>query len=153
MKRTTLLLVIVSFIAVLFCGLWVRTVTGYHAEMEQRCQYYAEQAAGGLSSYEKFKGINDESYIGQYWSSVANFYAFKDTLYSLADNGGWNEALYNDCNVLYDHMLLAPEKVFAHMDDVLAALELLGKDYTSPDAGRAMNQLAYNLQHNTWKTE
>ena len=153
MKKTTILLVVVSFIAVFFCHLWVRAIIGHHTEMEQRCQYYAEQAAGGLSGYEKFKDINGESHIGQYWSSVANFYAFKDTLYSLADDGSWNEALYKECDVLYDHMLLAPEKVFAHMDDVLAALELLGKDYTSPDAGRAMNQLAYNLQYNTWKTE
>ena len=153
MKKSTVLIVAISLIAVLFCSLWVQAITGYRADMEQRCQYYAEQAAGGLSSYEKLKGVNDESYIGQYWGSVANFYAFKDTLYSLADSGSWNEALYKDCDVLYDHMLLAPEEVFAHMDEVLAALELLGKDYTSLDARRAMNQLAYNLQYDAWESE
>lgn len=147
MKKTTILLAAVSLIAVFFCGLWVRAITGYHAEMAQRCQYYAEQAAGGLSEYEKFKDINSESYIGQYWGSVASFYAFKDTLYSLADDGGWNEALYKDCNVLYDHMLLAPEEVFTHMDEVLAAMELLGKDFTAPEARQAISQLAYNLQY------
>ena len=152
MKKMSILLVMVSLVAVLFCCLWVRTITGYHTEIEQRCQYYAEQAAEGLSSYEKFKDINDESYIGQYWNSVANFYAFKDTLYSLIDTGGWNEALYNDCDILYDHMLLAPEEVFTHMDEVLAAMKALGKDYISPDARRAMNQLAYNLQYDAWET-
>ena len=152
MKKMPILLIVVSLVAVFFCCLWVRAITGYHAEMEQRCQYYAEQTAGGLSEYEKFKDINDESHIGQYWGSVAKFYAFKDTLYSLADNGSWNEALYNDCNVLYDHMLFAPEEVFAHMDEVLAAMELLGKDYTSPEARRAMNQLAYSMQYDTWET-
>ena len=50
-------------------------------------------------------------------------------------------------------MLLAPEEVLSHMDEVLAAMELLGEDYTSPEARRAMNQLAYNMQYDTWETE
>ena len=153
MKKTTILLVVVSLVAVFFCQLWARAITGYHAEMEQRCQRYAEDAARYLAVYEEFKDINGESEISQYWGSVARFYAFKDTLYSLPDNGGWYEALYKDCDVLYDHMVLAPEEVFAHMDEVLAALELLGKDYTSSDARRAMNQLAYNMQYDSWETE
>ena len=147
MKKTTILFTAVSLAAVFFCCLWLQEVSGHRAEMEQRCQRYAEQAAGHLAEYEAFKDINDERHIGQYWGSVSIFYAFMDTLQSLPDKGGWNEALYKDCNVLYDHMLLAPEEVFAHMEDVLAALKLLGKDYTSPDARRAMNQLAYHLQY------
>jgi len=147
MKILTVLLVIVSLLAVLFCHLWVKAVTGFYEEMEQQCQRYAEDAAGHLAVYEEFKDINGESEIGQYWGSVSIFYAFKDTLYSLPDNGGWNRALYKDCDVLYDHMLLAPEKVFARMDEVLAAMKLLGEDYASIEARQAMNQLAYNLQY------
>ena len=153
MKKMSILLVVVSLVAVIFCCLWVRAITGYHAETEQRCQRYAEDAAGHLAVYEELKDINDENFIGQYWGSVSRFYAFMDTLYSLADDGSWNEALYKECDVLYDHMLLAPEKVFAHMDEVLAVMELLGEDYTSFEARRAMNQLAYNLQYDTWETE
>ena len=153
MKRTTILLVIVSLLAVFFCCSWVRSITEHHTEMERRCQRYAEQAAGHLAEYEEFKDINDEKHIGQYWGSVSIFYAFMDTLQFLPDNGGWNEVLYKDCDVLYDHMLLAPEEVFAHMEDVLAALELLGEDYTSYEARRAMNRVAYNMQYDTWETE
>lgn len=153
MKKSTILLVVVSLVAVFFCHLWVREITKHHADMEQRCQYYAEQAAGYLATYEEFKDINDENYIGQYWGSVARFYAFIDTLYWISDDGEWNRVLYEDCDVLYDHMLLAPEEVFAHMDDVLAAMELIGEDYTSPEARRAMNRLAYNMRYDSWETE
>lgn len=153
MKKTTILLVVVSLVAIFFCRLCVREITEHHTEMEQRCQRYAEQAAGALVTYEEFKDINDENHISQYWHSVSIFYAFIDTLYSLSDDGDWNELLYKDCDVLYDHMLLAPEEVFAHMDDVLAAVELLSEDYTSPEARRAMNHLAYNMQYDTWETE
>ena len=153
MKKLSILLVIVSLIAICFCCLWVRAITGYHEDMKQRCQRYAEDSAGWLSEYEEVKDINDENFTGQYWGSVSRFYAFMDTLYSLSDSGSWNEALYKDCDVLYDHMVLAPEEVLSHMDEVLAAIELLGKDYTSPEARQAMNQLAYSLQYDTWEAE
>lgn len=149
----SILLVVTSLAAVYFCSLWVRAITGYHAEMEQRCQRYAEDAAGHLAVYEEFKDINGEKEISQYWGAVSRIYAFMDTLYSHSDSGSWNEALYKDCSVLYDHMLLDPEEVFLHMDEVLAALELLGEDYTSLEARRAMNRLAYSMQYDTWETE
>ena len=87
MKKMSILLVVVSLVAVFFCCLWVRAITGYHAETEQRCQRYAEDAAGHLAVYEERKDINDENFIGQYWGSVSRYYAFMDTLYSLSDSG------------------------------------------------------------------
>ena len=91
MKKTTVPLVAVSLLAIFFCHLWVREITEHQAEMERRCQRYAEDAAGHLVEYEAFKDRNDESHIGQYWGSVGIFYAFMDTLYSLPDNGGCYE--------------------------------------------------------------
>ena len=44
-------------------------------------------------------------------------------------------------------MRLAPDEVLAHMDDVLAAMELVGEDFTSPEARRALSELSYNLQY------
>ena len=143
MKKVVALLAVTTL---LFLGLWLHEITD-DSEAVELCQRYAEQAAGHLSGYEKFKDINDESFIGQYWGSVSIFYAFKETLYSLPDNGGWNEAMYKDCEVVYDHMLLAPDEVLAHMDDVLAAMELVGEDFTSPEARRALSELSYNLQY------
>ena len=139
--------IILAATTILFFGLWLQTVTRYAEENLALCQRYAEDAAGHLSNYVEFRDINDESYIGQYWGSVAIFYAFMDTLYSLPDSGGWNRVMYNCCDVLYDHMLLAPDEVFAHLDEVLAALELVGEDFTAFEARRAMNELSYNLQY------
>lgn len=131
---------------VLFCGLWIHEVTDY-SETEELCQYYAEQAAGHLYEYEKFKDINNENHIGQYWGSVSIFYAFKETLHTLPDDGGWNEIMYNNCDVVYDHMILAPEEILSHLDEVVAVLELVGEDYDSFEARSTMSELSYNLQY------
>jgi len=100
-----------------------------------------------LANYAEFKDINGESYIGQYWGSVSIFYAFKETLYLLPDDGGWNEARYKICDVLYDHMLLAPDEVISHLDEVLAALEPIGEDFTRHSAWGGLTELTYNLQY------
>ena len=47
-------------------------------------------------------------------------------------------------------MTLAPDRVLAHLDEALAALELARKDYDSPETRRALNQLSYDLQY-VWK--
>ena len=144
MKKAVIILAITTIF--FFCQ-WIGAIKEHYDRMEELCQRYAEDAAGHLANYVEFKDINDESYIGQYWGSVAVFYAFMDTLYMLPDSGGWNRAMYNNCDVLYDHMLLAPDEVLAHLDEVLAALELVGEDFTDFEARRAMNELSYNLQY------
>ena len=107
------IIAVLSVTTILFFGLWFREITD-DSETEELCQRYAEQVVGHLAEYEEFKDINDESHIGQYWGSVAIFYAFKETLYLLPDDGGWNEARYKTCDVLYDHMLLAPDEVIVN---------------------------------------
>ena len=92
MKKAVALLAVTTL---LFFGLLLHEITD-DSEAVELCQRYAEQAAGHLSGYEKFKDINDENFVGQYWGSVSIFYAFKETLYSLPENGGWNEAMYKD---------------------------------------------------------
>ena len=140
------IIAILSVTTILFFALWFHEITD-HSETEALCQRYAENAVGHLSEYEKFNDINDENYIGQYWGSVAIFYAFKETLYSLPDDGGWNEAMYKNCEVVYDHMLLAPDEILCHMDEVLVAMEPVGNDFDSPEAWDALNELSYNLQY------
>ena len=139
--------IILATTTILFFGMWLQAITDHAEDAYAQCQRYAEGAVGHLLEYEKYKDINDESYIGQYWGSVSIFYAFMDTLYSLPDDGGWNKAMYSCCDVLYDHMLLAPDEVLSHIDEVLAALELVGEDFTSFEARSAMSELSYNLQY------
>ena len=146
-KAIKLMVVILSVTTILFCWLWIRAVTGHYSEMEEICQRYAEQSVGSLADYADLKDINDENYIAQYWGSVARFYAFKESLYSLPDDGGWNEARYKTCDILYDHMLFAPNEVLSHLDEVLAALEPIGEDFTSHAAWGALSELTYNLQY------
>ena len=144
MKKAVIILAITT---VFFFCQWIGAIKEHYDRMEERCRCYAEDAAGHMANYVEFRDINDDSYIGQYWGSVAIFYAFMDTLLSLPDNGGWNKLMYDRCSVLYDHMLLAPDEVLAHLDEVLAAMELVGEDFTAPEARRAMNDLSYNLQY------
>jgi len=153
MKKTTVLtvlLVIAAFLAVCFCSLWLRELTDY-SDMEELCQYYASGAAGTLEEYAHMKEEFGQDHMSTYWYGVSRFYAFMDTLRVLPDPGGWNEAMYKACKVLYDHMLLDPDQVLAHMDEVLAVLELLGEDYTSPDARRALAQLSECMQYDLWE--
>jgi len=140
------IIAILSVTTILFLSLWLFEITDY-SEKTELCQRYAEETVGHLSEYGKFKDINDETYIGQYWGSVAIFYAFKETLYTLPDNGGWNEAMYKECEVIYDHMLLAPDEVIRHLDEVLIAMEPMGEDFDSFEARSALAKLSYNLQY------
>ena len=144
MKKVIAVLAVTT---ILFFGLWIRAVTDHYTKMEELCQSYAEQAVGHLAEYEKFKDINGESHIGQYWGSVSIFYTFKETLYLLPDNGGWNEARYKICDVVYDHMIFAPDEVISHLDEVLAALEPIGEDFTRHSAWGGLSELSYNLQY------
>lgn len=139
--------VLLSVTTILFFCLWLNTINQYAAERTKLCQRYAKDAAGSLEEYNEFKDINGKSYIGQYWGSVAVFYAFKDTLYSMPENGGRTEAKYKICDVIYSHMLLALDEVLSHLDEVLAALKLVGEDFDSLEAWRAMNEVSYSLQY------
>ncbi len=150
MRKTTMLLIVISLMAILFCGLWLHE-TADQSDMEQLCQYYAAGAAGTLQEYEQIKEDYGQDHMSTYWYGASRFYAFMDTLQFLPDPGGWNEALYKSCQIVYDHMLHAPDEVLEHMDEVLAAMELIGEDYTSSEARRALSQLSYNMQCDVWE--
>ena len=139
------IIAILAATTILFFGLWVHEITN-QSDAEQLCQHYASGAAGSLQSFEMSKELNEEPLMGNYWAGVSQFYAFMDTLHALPDDGGRNEATYNNCSVIYDHMILAPDEVLAHMDEVLAAMELVGEDFTSSEARQALSQLSYNFQ-------
>ena len=141
---------ILAVTTILFFHLWIDAVETFYEDKVENCQRHAEDAAAHLKGYASFKDVNGGDFIGQYWDAVARFYAFMDVLFVLPDDGGWNTAMYKDCQVIYDAMLLAPDRVLTHLDETLAALELAGKDYDSPETRRALNQLSYNLQY-VWK--
>ena len=147
MRKITVLLVIVSLLAVLFCSLWIHESKARLNDMEQLCQYHASGAAGTLQEFDWAQEQFGEQRMSTYWYAVSRFYAFKETLLCLPDSGGWNELLYNNCHLIYDLMLHEPEKVLEHLDELLAALELLSEDYDSSAARQAMNQLSYNMQY------
>lgn len=141
---------ILAVTTILFFSLWIDAVKAFYEDKVENCQRHAADAAAYLKGYANFKDVNGDDYIGQYWDAVARFYAFMDVLFVLSDDGSWNEDMYKDCQVIYDAMLLAPDRVLAHLNETLAALELVGKDYDSPEARRELNQLSYNLQY-VWK--
>lgn len=50
------------------------------------------------------------------------------------------------CNTLYGDMILNPEKVKAHISELLAALEYLAEDYDHPNGFNLINALNNKLR-------
>lgn len=134
----------------LFFSLWMYEITDL-SEREQLCQRYASQAAASFQNFEQSKQYNDEPLMGNYWAGVSEFYAFMDSLYILAeDDGNWNDSAYQNCKVIYEHMILAPDEVLDHMDALLDAMNTLDRDYSSSESWDALSELSYNFQY-MWK--
>ena len=92
--------------------------------MEQLCQINASQA---LVDFRQYKEMGAE---GDYWYGVSNYKAFMNTWLALA---GHSSAEYLWCNSVYGSMVLSPETVQAHIDELLIAMEIIGVDYTDPN--------------------
>lgn len=123
--------------AVTFAGFWICEKND-NSEIEQLCQINAAQA---LSDFRQHESSNS---LGDYWKGVANFKAFLNTWLTIE---GKSSAEYLWCNSVYGFMVLQPEKVQQHMDKVLEALELIGKNYTDPSGYHRIQELDNILKH------
>ena len=133
----------------LFAGLWFYESSDPFntARMEALCREQAESAAEAFQNYEKFREINQNE--GEYWGAVSRFYAFKELVLPLCGDR-WKESIYPDADGVYDFMIFRPELVQEHLEAVVDALEIVGEDWTAPEARRTLSQLSYDLQY-VWK--
>ena len=135
--KVTISIVALAMLAAVFCGLLLFEKND-HSEMEQLCQTNAAQA---LSDFRQYKETGAE---GNYWYGVSNFKAFMNTW--LAIKGG-SSAEYLWCNSVYGYMVLSPEEVQAHIDELLTAMEIIGADYTNPNGYLRICELNNQLLH------
>ena len=136
-KRFTAAIAVLTILAVLFCGLWLSEKNDL-SEMEYLCQSNATQA---LTDFVRYKETGSE---GNYWYGVSNYKAFMNTW--LAIEGG-SSAEYIWCNSVYGYMVLSPEEVQAHIDELLIAMEIIGTDYTNPNGYLRISELNNLLLH------
>ena len=136
-KRYTALVTVFALLAAVFCGLWLFEKNNL-SEMEQLCQINASQA---LVDFRQYKETRSE---GDYWYGVSNYKAFMNTWLAL---GGHSSAEYLWCNSVYGSMVLSPETVQTHIDELLIAMEIIGKDYADPNGYLRMSELNNLLQH------
>lgn len=136
-KRFAAAIVALAILAVAFGGLWLFEKND-HSEMEMLCQTNASQA---LSDFKQYKTTGAE---GDYWYGVSNYKAFMNTWLAIE---GQSSAEYSWCNSVYGSMVLMPEKVQVHIDELLAAMEIIGDDYTDPNGYIKISELNNLLRH------
>ena len=141
--------ILLACTTLLFAGLWLyESADPFDTQrMEELCQKEAESAAEAFQNYQQFREINRNE--GEYWGAVSRFYAFKEMVLTLYGNR-WKDSIYPDADGIYDFMIFRPELVQEHLEEVVAALEIVGEDWTAPEARRALSQLSYDLQY-VWK--
>lgn len=143
------LVILFACTTLLFAGLWLYE-SGDPIDtqrMEALCQEQAESAAEAFQNYQQFREINQNE--GEYWGAVSRFYAFKEMVLPLYGDA-WKESIYPDADGVYSFMIFRPELIQAHLEEVVDALEIVGEDWSAPEARRALSQLSYDLQY-VWK--
>ena len=99
----------------------------------KRCAY-SRQFAGN-------EGKKKQS--GQTLLCIAYFGLF---ILHLCLEDGASDTDYTWCNILYGDMILNPEKVKAHISELVDALEYLAEDYDHPNGFALINVLNNQLQ-------
>ena len=96
------------------------------------------------AGFVRFQTIQDSGAVGDYWYGVSNYKAFMNTWLALE---GGSSAEYVWCNSVYGYMVLSPEEVQAHIDELLIAMEIIGTDYTNPNGYLRICELNNQLLH------
>ena len=145
------LVILFACTTLLFAGLWLyESSDPFDTErMEELCREQAESAAEAFQGYEEFREINQNE--GQYWGAVSRFYTFKEMVLTLYGDA-WKESICPYADGIYDFLIFRPELIQSHLEEVVDALEIVGKDWTASEARRALSQLSYDLQY-VWKDD
>lgn len=137
MKKSTALILTFALLAAVFCGLWLRERND-RSELESLAQISAAQA---LQDFESFAASGSS---GDYLEGVANFKSFLHAWLMLSEE---TPAEYTWFNSVYGFMILHPEQVQSHMEELLVAMRLLGGDFADPNAALRISELNNLLLH------
>ncbi len=137
MKKTTALILALTVAAAVFCGLWLSEKND-RSELETLAQFSAAEA---LRCFEDYAAGGSE---GSYRDGTAKFRAFLHAWLALSEE---TPAEYTWFNSVYGFMILHPEQVQLYTEELLAAMRLLGADFTDPNAALRISELNNLLLH------
>ena len=138
MKKRTWITTAVILLLIVFCvSLW-QYKTFKNDKLEVMCKSSINAALEHFEEYETNKKEAD------YIAGVAEFRTYMTAYLCLED--GASDTDYTWCNILYGDMILNPEKVKAHISELVDALEYLAEDYDHPNGFNLINVLNNQLQ-------
>ena len=119
-----------------FCvSLW-QYKTFKNNKLEVMCKSSISDALEHFKEYETNR--KDADYI----AGVAEFRTYMTAYLCLKDVAGNTDYIW--CNILYGDMILNPEKIKEHIDELVEALECFSDDYDNPNGFNLIN--AFNNQ-------
>ena len=135
-KRTWITTAVILLLIVLCVSLW-QDKTFKNDKLEVMCKSSVNSA---LEHFEEFEIGKDEA---DYIAGVAEFRTYMTAYLCLEDESNTD---YIWCNILYGDMILNPEKVKAHIPELVDALEYLAEDYDHPNGFNLINALNNQLK-------
>lgn len=138
MKKKTWVVTAIIFLLIAVClSLW-QYHTSQNEKLEVMCKSSVNAALEHFKEYEIRKEESD------YIAGVAEFRTYMTAYLCL--NEGESNTDYIWCNTLYGDMILNPEKVKAHISELLTALDYLAEDYGNPNGFNLINALNNKLR-------
>ena len=135
-KRTWITTAVILLLIVLCVSLW-QYKTFKNDKLEVMCK---SSVNSDLEHFEEFEIGKDEA---DYIAGVAEFRTYMTAYLCLEDESNTD---YIWCNILYGDMILNPEKVKAHISELVDALEYLAEDYAHPNGFNLINALNNQLK-------
>lgn len=136
-KKTWIVIVILLLLVALGVSFWLGKAYK-RSKLEGMCKSSVNAA---LEHFEEYETNGKEA---DYLAGVAEFRAYMTAYLNLRD--GVSDTDYIWCNILYGDMTLNPEKVKAHISELVDALEYLVQDYDHPNGFNLINELNNQLK-------
>lgn len=138
MKKKALIATVIIVLFLVVCLFLWQYQTFKNGELEAMCKSSVNAAWEHFQEYETHQEESD------YLAGVAEFRTYMTAYLCL--NGGESNTDYIWCNTLYGDMILNPEKVKAHISELLAALDYLAEDYDHPNGFQLIDTLNNQLR-------
>lgn len=131
-KKTWILSVVILILTILCANLWQQN-TAKENNLKVMCKSSVNSALEHFQAYDFDRKESD------YIAGVAEFRTYMTAYLCLADET--SDTDYTWCNMLYGYMTLHPDKVKAHIPELVDALTYLAEDYRHPGGFQQIHSL------------
>ena len=116
-----------------------------NSQVERLC------AVSANHSFESFRDYRDRGGEANYWSGVADFRAFQQSLKVLIDEetapSHVSSADYTVCNQIYGYLILDPARAETHIGELVELMAALSRDIYNVQAYQRLYELRNLLEH------